>query len=148
MPNKTSDFEDALVVNTTPKIDLITALRNATGSVWNEPVYLYLSLIHISIITQNSIYKSIDNYIFNLISKISDSDPVKKSNIIQSLESISKELWDNSVRSISYPDNYISLIKGNSDPFIGSIAHSMMDEGMFFIRDINNDLSLIHIFHI
>ncbi len=41
MPNKTSDFEDALVVNTTPKIDLITALRNATGSVWNEPVYLY-----------------------------------------------------------------------------------------------------------
>ena len=92
-----------------------------------------------AIITQNSIYKSIDNYIFNLISKISDSDPVKKSNIIQSLESISKELWDNSVRSISYPDNYISLIKGNSDPFIGSIAHSMMDEGMFFIRDINND---------
>ena len=39
MPNKTSDFEDVFVVGT--NINLITALRNATGSVWNEPVYLY-----------------------------------------------------------------------------------------------------------
>jgi len=91
------------------------------------------------IITQNSIYKSIDNYIFNLISKIADSDPVKKSNITQSIESISKELWDNNARSILYPEKYVSLIKGNNDPFIGSIAHSMMDEGMFFIRNITNN---------
>ena len=41
MPNKTSDFEKVFVVGTSPKIDLITALRTATGSVWNEPVYLY-----------------------------------------------------------------------------------------------------------
>jgi prepilin-type N-terminal cleavage/methylation domain-containing protein len=41
MPNKTSDFEKVFVVGTSPKIDLITALRAATGSVWNEPVYLY-----------------------------------------------------------------------------------------------------------
>lgn len=41
MPNKTSDFEKVFVVDTSPKIDLITALRTATGSVWNEPVYLY-----------------------------------------------------------------------------------------------------------
>ena len=40
MPNKTSDFEDALVVNTTPKIDLITALRNVISG-WNKPVYPY-----------------------------------------------------------------------------------------------------------
>jgi len=40
MPNKTSDFEDAFVVNTTPKIDLITALRNEISG-WNKPVYLY-----------------------------------------------------------------------------------------------------------
>jgi len=40
MPNKTSDFEDAFVVNTTPKIDLITALRNVISG-WNKPVYLY-----------------------------------------------------------------------------------------------------------
>ncbi len=92
-----------------------------------------------AIITQNSIYKSIDNYIFNLISKIADGDPVKKSNIIQSLESISKELWDNNMRTVLYPEKYVSLIKGNSDPFIGSIAHSMMDEGMFFIRNITDD---------
>jgi len=41
MPNKTADFEKVFVVDTSPKIDLITALRTATGSVWNEPVYLY-----------------------------------------------------------------------------------------------------------
>ena len=40
MPNKTSDFEDAFVVNTTPKIDLITALRNEISG-WNKPLYLY-----------------------------------------------------------------------------------------------------------
>jgi len=40
MPNKTSDFEDAFVVNTTPKIDLITALRNVISG-WNKPLYLY-----------------------------------------------------------------------------------------------------------
>ena len=40
MPNKTSDFEDAFVVNTTPKIDLITALRNVISG-WNKPVYPY-----------------------------------------------------------------------------------------------------------
>ena len=41
MPNKTADFEKVFVVDTSPKIDLITALRTATGSGWNEPVYLY-----------------------------------------------------------------------------------------------------------
>lgn len=92
-----------------------------------------------AIVTQNSIYKSIDNYISNLIFKIADGDPMRKSNIIQSIESISKELWDNNARSILYPDKYVSLIKGNNEPFIGSIAHSMMDEGMFFIRNITND---------
>jgi len=40
MPNKTSDFEDAFVMNTTPKIDLITALRNVISG-WNKPVYPY-----------------------------------------------------------------------------------------------------------
>ena len=39
MPNRTADFEKVFVVGT--NINLITALRNATGSVWNEPVYLY-----------------------------------------------------------------------------------------------------------
>jgi NACHT domain. len=92
-----------------------------------------------AIVTQNSIYKSIDSYISNLVLKIADSDPLKKSNIIQSVESISKELWDNNTRAVLYPDKYVSLIKGNNDPFIGSIAHSMMDEGMFFIRNITDD---------
>lgn len=92
-----------------------------------------------AIISQNSIYKSIDNYIFNLISKIADSDPMKKNNITQSIETISKELWDNNTRTVLYPEKYVSLIKGNNDPFIGSVAHSMMDEGMFFIRNITND---------
>jgi hypothetical protein len=92
-----------------------------------------------AIISQNSIYKSIDNYISTLILKIADVDPVKKSNIVQSIESISKELWDNNTRAIPYPDKYVSLIKGNNGPFIGSIAHSMMDEGMFFIRNITDD---------
>ena len=40
MPNRTVDFEDAFVVNTTPKIDLITALRNVISG-WNKPLYLY-----------------------------------------------------------------------------------------------------------
>jgi len=40
MPNRTVDFEDAFVVNTTPKIDLITALRSVISE-WNKPVYLY-----------------------------------------------------------------------------------------------------------
>lgn len=40
MPNRTADFEDAFVVNTTPKIDLITALRNVISG-WNKPLYLY-----------------------------------------------------------------------------------------------------------
>lgn len=96
-----------------------------------------------AIINQSSIYKSIDNYISNLVLKIADGDPVNKSNIIQSIESISKELWDNNARTIFYPDKYISLIKGNNGPFVGSIAHSMMDEGMFFIRNITDDNEVI-----
>jgi len=40
MPNRTADFEDAFVVNTSPKIDLITALRNVISG-WNKPLYLY-----------------------------------------------------------------------------------------------------------
>jgi len=40
MPNKTSDFEGAFVVNTSPKIDLITALRSVISG-WNKPLYLY-----------------------------------------------------------------------------------------------------------
>ena len=40
MPNRAADFEDAFVVNTTPKIDLITPLRNVISG-WNKPVYPY-----------------------------------------------------------------------------------------------------------
>ncbi len=40
MPNRTADFEGAFVVNTTPKIDLITALSNVISG-WNKPVYPY-----------------------------------------------------------------------------------------------------------
>lgn len=93
----------------------------------------------ITVVTQNCIYKSIDSYISNLIIKIADGDPIKKNKIIQSIESISKELWDNNIRTISYPERYVSFIKGNNDPFVGSIAHSMMDEGMFFIRNLIDD---------
>ena len=92
-----------------------------------------------AVVTQNSIYKSIDNYISNLILKIADGDHVRKSNVTHSIVSISKELWENNERAISYPDKYVSLIKGNNEPFVGSIAHSMMDEGMFFIRNLIDD---------
>lgn len=90
-------------------------------------------------ITQISLYKSFDSYILNLILKISGNDPMRKSNIIQSLGLISKELWNNNARAIPYPDKYVSLIKGNREPFCDSIAHSMMDEGMFFIRNITDN---------
>lgn len=92
-----------------------------------------------AIITQSSIYKSIDNYISNLILKIADGDPVKKSNIIKSIESICIELWDNNARAILYLDKYLSLVKGNNEPFVGSIAHSLMDEGMFLQRNITDN---------
>ncbi|GHU98883.1 hypothetical protein FACS1894159_02050 [Bacteroidia bacterium] len=96
-----------------------------------------------AIITQNSIYKSIDNYISNLILKIANGDPLRKSKVTNGLESISKQLWEHNSRTISYPDEYVSLIDGQIDSFENSLAHAMMDEGMFFLRNSDGDNEVI-----
>lgn len=90
-------------------------------------------------VTQNNIYKSIDDYVLNLISKIADTDPIRKNKAFKGIEAISLKLWDNNSRSISYPDEYISLVDGNIEVFEKSLSHAMMDEGMFFIRNFDGN---------
>ncbi|MDD3490185.1 MAG: hypothetical protein PHR62_09905 [Paludibacter sp.] len=126
----------------------ITTKGQYNGSLFKNPLLLKMFCeanrdSSNAIVNQNGIYKSIDSYISNLILKIADGDHIRKSNVTQSIISISKELWENNARAISYPDKYVSLIKGNHEPFVGSIAHSMMDEGMFFIRNLIDDIEEI-----
>lgn len=92
-----------------------------------------------AIVSSFGIYKSIQNYITTLSVKISDGDPLKKKKVLKGLENISKKLWENNSRTILYPEDYTSLIEENIVTFQNSISYAMMDEGMFFLRNFNEE---------
>jgi hypothetical protein len=126
----------------------ISAQNGFNENIFENPLLLKIFCeanrnISNAIITQFGLYKAIEDYINKLIDKVSDLDDLKIVKIKDGLEAFSKKLWDSNDRFISYPNEYGLLINGQDNTFENTIAHKMMDEGMFFQRNINEDNEVI-----
>ncbi|SFF60840.1 NACHT domain-containing protein [Sunxiuqinia elliptica] len=86
-----------------------------------------------------SIIESIESYILNLIKKISTKEhavnAIRKSKLEKGLQEIGEILWNNNKREIQFSDFY--------PLFEEELSFNLIDEGLCFQRDINNEDELI-----
>ncbi|MDP4209684.1 MAG: hypothetical protein Q8928_12800 [Bacteroidota bacterium] len=90
-------------------------------------------------INLHSIVESIESYILNLIKKISIKErainAIRKSKLEKGLQEIGQILWNNNKREIQFSEFY--------PLFEEEISFNLIDEGLCFQRDLNNENELI-----
>ncbi|RZT95919.1 hypothetical protein EV201_0547 [Ancylomarina subtilis] len=86
-----------------------------------------------------SIIESIESYILDLIKKISKKEravnAIRKSKLEKGLQEIGQLLWNNNKREIQFSDFY--------PLFEEELSFNLIDEGLCFQRDLNNEDELI-----
>jgi hypothetical protein len=97
-------------------------------------------------VTPFNLYQAIEEY-FNLcITHISTidgvTDPALEKIIKKRLVNFSKKMWDDSVRSIKYPEEFLKIFDPDYSPgrdnFSSTVSNKIINEGVFVSRKLEN----------